>query len=86
MVIDPGETRQAVQAFADEFGWTFEVLLDTDSRVARRYGITGHPTAFLIGPAGTMLGVGVGYRDWQSQEAFQFIEHLLEETKRIHGR
>lgn len=77
-VIDPGEKRKAVAQFAEEFSWTFDVLLDRDQSVARRYGVRGHPMTFFIGPNGRLLGVIVGFREWDSTLAFQVIDKLLE--------
>ncbi len=77
VVIDPGEGRKTVRQFAEEFGWTFDVLLDRDHSVARRYGVRGHPMTFLISSDGTLLGVIVGFREWDSGLAYQIIDELL---------
>ena len=76
-VIDPGETKKAVEAFAAEFGWSFDVLLDSRDDVARSYGVRGHPMTFLISPKGRIIGVILGFRDWSSKQAFSVVEQLL---------
>lgn len=76
-VVDPGETRKAVKAFAAEFGWSFDVLLDSGDKVAIDYGVRGHPMTFLISPKGRIIGVILGFRDWNSETAFSVIDQLL---------
>ncbi len=78
VVIDPGEPREDVRQFADEFGWEFDVLLDPHESVANRYDVWGHPVSFFIGPKGTLLGKVVGFREWDGKEAVRIIEMLME--------
>lgn len=48
LAINLGESREAVAAWRDELGLTFDHLLDTSLEVARRYQIRGLPTSFLL--------------------------------------
>lgn len=34
--------------FVEEHGWEFPVLSDSDGAQSRQWGITGHPTTFLV--------------------------------------
>lgn len=49
---DPATAR----AFIDKLGVDYQTLLDEDGAVARRYGVRGLPTTFLIGRDGRLLG------------------------------
>ena len=76
-VIDPGETKEDVEDFTAEFGWSFDVLLDSRDAVARKYRVRGHPMTFLISPKGRIIGIILGFRDWSSEQAFSVIDQLL---------
>jgi peroxiredoxin len=50
--VDIGERRDAVQAYAEERGLTFPILLDESGSVAERYRVPGIPTSFFINRQG----------------------------------
>jgi peroxiredoxin len=77
IVIDPGEPWETVKQFADQYNWTFDVLLDPDQRASRRYGVNSHPRTYLIDREGNLLGLAIGYRDWNSKTARQLVEGLI---------
>lgn len=57
LAVNNMESADAVQAFADEIGIEFPVLLDEDGAInGALYGsqIPGYPTSFLIGPDGVI--------------------------------
>ncbi len=58
--IEVGETPPEVQAFVDDFGLTFPVLLDRDGRVARRYFVQGLPTTVVLDADGVVQARHVG--------------------------
>lgn len=75
------EEAKAVRAFQEEFHLTFPLLLDRNGRVARIYGIWGHPTTVLIDRQGRMVGLVPGERDWASREARDLVRLLLGEEQ-----
>jgi len=52
--VDIGEERGIVQAFAQEQGLTFPILLDESGAVAQGYRIRGVPTSFFIDREGVV--------------------------------
>ena len=48
LAINLGESWEAVNAWRDDLGLTFELLLDTSLAVAKRYQIRGLPSTFLL--------------------------------------
>jgi peroxiredoxin len=53
----------AVVSFMKMFNVQYSVLLDSDGRVARRYGLTGYPTNILIDKQGKILFLKHGIID-----------------------
>jgi len=54
LAIDIGESPGTVQKFMTEFNLSLTVPMDTDSKVAKSYGITAIPTTFLIDKNGVI--------------------------------
>jgi len=48
LMVDSGEEQDVVQAFADEFGITFPVLLDRDEKVMELYQVFAIPTNYFL--------------------------------------
>jgi len=60
LVIDSEEPQSKVEAFAQELGLTFPVLLDEEGKVAREYGILYLPTLCFVDPLGNLAGQIIG--------------------------
>jgi cytochrome c biogenesis protein CcmG/thiol:disulfide interchange protein DsbE len=54
LAINVRQDRERAAAFVKKSGISYEVLLDTDGKTARRYGVTGLPTSFLVGRDGKL--------------------------------
>jgi len=52
--VDIGEGREIVQAFAQEHGLTFPILLDEDDGVAQKYRVRGVPLSLFINRQGVV--------------------------------
>lgn len=51
------EAESAIEAFIEEFGPTFPILIDAGDAM-EDYGAAGYPSSFLIGPEGTIVWAG----------------------------
>ena len=60
LVIDSEEPQSKVEAFTQELGLTFPVLLDEEGKVAREYGILYLPTLCFVDPLGNLAGQIIG--------------------------
>ena len=56
--INVGESAQEIKAFMQAQPILYPVLLDTESRVAARYGLAGLPAAVLLAKGGKILYYG----------------------------
>ena len=58
--INDGETREEAAAFTKQYGMTFPVLLDLNSRYLDAILVDSLPTTILVGPDGVVRAVHVG--------------------------
>ncbi len=79
LAVDVQESEATVQEFVAEFGFTFPILLDSDGRVALRYGIRAFPTTYIIDRKGFVLGGRPGYHDWSAPSMIEGFRKLLEQ-------
>ena len=56
----------AVPSFVQQMGLSFPVLLDGDGRVGGLYRASSIPLSYLIDPAGRIVGLSRGSRDWSA--------------------
>ncbi len=76
--IDIEEERDRVSALLKRHGITYPNLLDSDARVSMLYRVRSTPTKFLIDREGRLIGLSVGYREWDTDEMKRLIELLME--------
>lgn len=54
------DSRQGAQAFVNEFGFTFSILLDVDGQVASLYRLRGLPSSYFVDANGIIRDVVIG--------------------------
>lgn len=74
--IDEGGPED-VQAFAREFGLTFDILQDRSGRISTLYQTTGVPESFLLDKDGVIIKRVIGAHDWSSPANISLVERLL---------
>jgi peroxiredoxin len=77
LAVNLKESHEKVKAFLNEHRLSFTALLDQQGSVFRDYAVMGLPTTYLISREGTLLGHGVGGRDWARAQGKQLIQALL---------
>ncbi len=77
LYIDVQESRDTVGSFVEKHSIPYTVLLDTDSSVARNYGVRGIPHQVMVAKDGSMLYEGP--RPYKGLVAL--VEELLEREK-----
>ena len=73
------EKEEPINAFINESGFTFPVLLDKNGEIAQRYGVHALPITFLIDRKGHLIAKSMGYKDWYAMKTRSFIETLVKE-------
>ncbi len=71
------ESREQVQAFAEEQKLTYPMLLDGKAEIAEQYGVMRLPETVLIGREGEVLAKAIGYKDWYKDDVRELVGALL---------
>ena len=58
--VDQGESAETVRQFVDEFGVSFQILLDANQDAANAFDVTLMPTTYFIDAQGVIRGVHLG--------------------------
>ena len=77
LAIDVGEEKETVLKFVEERNFSFTFLLDQDTEVSTRYGVRSHPMKFLIDKKGNLIGVSLGYGEWNTDDMKSIIQSLI---------
>lgn len=80
LAIDVGEDIDTVDSFINDYPVTFPILLDTDSKVARKWPVIGLPSTFIVDTEGRMVYRAIGGREWDEDEIIAPILELAEKA------
>jgi peroxiredoxin len=86
LAIDIAEKKEIVRKYLSKAKLPFPVLLDTDGKVAARYGVRAHPAHFIIDGQGKLVGSAIGARDWASDASRNLIRILVEQNGKKEGK
>jgi cytochrome c biogenesis protein CcmG/thiol:disulfide interchange protein DsbE len=75
--IDSPKTRARVGPLVRSKKYTFEVLLDTEGRVAKKYNAFALPRTLLINPEGEIVYSAIGYRPNVHEELEEVVKTIL---------
>lgn len=79
------EQRNEVANLFKKAGVDLQVVLDREGTVSRDYNVFSHPIKFLIDRQGDLMAMGLGYRDWDSEEIDRLVNVLIRETGKPPG-
>ena len=79
VAVNVQEGQGVVQNFVDQHGFTYPILMDPTGQTARRYGVRGLPTSYLIAPNGDIIAAKVGFHNWDTQAVRTAIDRVLQE-------
>lgn len=80
IAVDIREKKDSVLGAIRREGVSFTNLLDKTGEVSALYGVQSTPVKFLIGADGNMVGAGLGYKKWDSDEMNSIIQLLMEKA------
>ena len=76
LAIHVGGNEDKVWSFLTDFDIDFPVLMDSRSRVSRRWPLMGLPTTFVIDPQGRIALRAIGGRKWDKPDLIKSILKL----------
>ena len=79
-MVDVMEKQEIVKDFLKKENINLSVVFDKFGKVSAQYGVRSHPVKFLIDGQGKLMAVGLGYRDWNSEEMNKLVKILIEKT------
>ena len=68
------KSREEIEAFLEENGYTFPVVMDETGQVLANYGISAFPTTFMIDAEGNLFGYVTGAIN------LEIMENIVEQT------
>ncbi len=78
LTISVDKDQSLIEPFMNKYGLTFPVLLDPESKVAKRsYKTTGVPETFVVDRNGLIVHKAIGPRDWATDETMEAFAQLI---------
>ena len=74
------ESDDVVNAFAESYGLTFDILHDRTGGIQKVFQTAGVPESYLVDRNGIIVRTVIGAHDWNSPVNRGLIERLLQET------
>ena len=79
LTISVDKDLSLITPFVKEYGLTFPVLLDPDSKLAKQdYKTTGVPETFVVDKNGIIVHKAIGPRDWATDETMEAFAQLIQ--------
>jgi peroxiredoxin len=76
-----GGGEKAVKSFMTKRGYTFTTPVDVGMDIARKFGVRGVPTTYVINRQGAIVAHGFGPVDFDSPAFVQYIQALAAEPR-----
>ncbi len=76
-----GSGAKAVKSFLSQRGYTFPTPVDTRMEVARKFGVRGVPSTYVINRQGAIVAHGFGPVDFDSPAFGQYLQALTAEPR-----
>lgn len=81
LAINVGESEDEIFEFTGRYPVTFQLLLDTDGSVTKKYPVIGLPTTYVIDPRGVVTHRAVGGREWDDEQLLAPLRQLLKRER-----
>lgn len=68
LAVNVNEDKDVVDKYIEEGGYDFEVVLDLDGEIAKKYLISSYPTTYFLDKEGVLLGGVPGMMEYEQME------------------
>ena len=82
LLVNVQEQMETVRQLFEGENVSLQVVLDQDGKVSKNYHVSSHPVKFLIDRQGNLMAMGLGYRNWDSEEMNKLVNILIENTEK----
>ena len=72
-----GSGLSAVKSYMTKHGYTMPTLLDSGMEIARKFGVRGVPTTYVVNRQGMIVASGFGPVDFDRPEFREYIQTLV---------
>ena len=79
VAVNLGESRSKVVQFMEDYGLSFDVLLDTSRNVGQAYNIRGIPTTFFIDKDGIIKDIKIGAFSKKEEIEWRLVNSILDD-------
>jgi peroxiredoxin len=83
LLVNVQEQVETVKQLFKKEQIALQVVFDQDGKVSKNYHVSNHPVKFLIDEQGNMMAMGLGYRDWDSEEMNKLVNILIQQAGEI---
>ncbi len=80
--IDVAQNVNKVKPLVDNHGWTYQVLLDTDQKLKRAFGVQMIPYTIIVDGEGKIAYKHNGYTDGAEEELIEVVRELVAKKKK----
>lgn len=77
LAVNVREDEATVQEFIDRLGVTYPIALDRAGEVTNLYNVRGFPTTMIIDRGGNVIGVKLGYHDWDEEATMNAFGEIM---------
>ncbi len=75
--IDVAQNVNKVKPMVNNYGWTYDVLLDTDQKLKRAFGVQMIPYTVIVDGEGNIAYKHSGYTDGAEEELIEVVRELV---------
>ena len=78
LLVNVQEQMETVRQLFEGEHVSLQVVLDQDGKVSKNYHVSSHPVKFLIDRQGNLMAMGLGYKNWDSEEMNKLVNILIQ--------
>ena len=78
LAVNLGEPVEQIRKFADQYNFSYDLVLDPIGQISTAYGANRLPVSYLIDKKGYVIRRAIGPREWDSADAMELFRKLME--------
>ncbi|MEE8483170.1 MAG: redoxin domain-containing protein [Nitrospinota bacterium] len=77
LAVSIDKKKELVVEFVKKYNLTFEIFIDSETKVAKQFGVKGIPATFILNPQGEIVSQAAGARKWMDPSIIDYFEKLM---------